>query len=397
MKKWMAFLLIIAMLMSLAACNKGGENKDPQATESTQETVETTKEEPTETTEEPTEATTETTEEPTEAEIAVEEFWKEEHLVYPLTFGFSSGAGGWGTELYLNEDGSFTGEFHDSDMGVTGEGYPNGTVSICKFSGKFAPAERLDMYTYATKLVELTLEQPEGEEWIEDGVRFVASGPYGLNDGEDFQIYLPNTPVERLSEDAYIWWPGRFEVEESTVLNAYGLCNLANQQCFFTELVDVEYPMGFYLSSGVGAWSTDLYLEKDGSFTGRYHDSDMGDTGEGYPKGTVYVCEFSGRFGQGERLDPFTYGLKLEELTIERPVGEEWIEDEIRYVSAMPVGLEDGENFVIYLPNTPVEKLSEDAYIWWPGRYSQEYTTLNGYGLYNLNGEYGFYCMIDYE
>ncbi len=404
MKKWIALLLMIAMMLSLAAC-KGGEKEEPQAPETTEaEPVETTttKEEPTETTEEPTETTeepteelTETTEEPTETEIAVEEFWQEEHLVYPLTFAFSSGAGGWMTELYLNEDGSFTGEFRDGEMGDRADAYPNGTVLICKFSGKFAPAQRLDMYTYSTKLVELTTEYTEGEEWIEDGVRYVASYPYGLDGGQDFQIYLPNTPVTMLSEDAYTWWPGRFDAEEASAINAYGLRNLANDQCFFTELVDVEYPMGFYLSSGAGAWGTELYLEQDGSFTGYFHDGEIGTTGEGYPKGTVYVCNFSGRFGQGARLDTYTYSLKLEELTMERPVGEEWIEDEVRYVSSMPVGLEEGGDFVIYLPHTPIENLSEDALFWWPGKYYGDYTTLNGYGLYNLADNSGFFCMTD--
>ena len=44
----------------------------------------------------------------------------------------------------------------------------------------------------------------------------------------------------------------------------------------------------FYFLSGAGAWSTELVVSPDGSFTGYYHDTDMGDSGAGYPNGTRY-------------------------------------------------------------------------------------------------------------
>ena len=48
-------------------------------------------------------------------------------------------------------------------------------------------------------------------------------------------------------------------------------------------------------SSGAGAWSTELYIQTDGSFSGDFHDSDMGDCTDEYPYGTLYFCAFSGR------------------------------------------------------------------------------------------------------
>ena len=51
----------------------------------------------------------------------------------PVELVFSSGAGAWGTVLELAPDGAFTGSFHDTNMGETGEGYPNGTVYLCSF------------------------------------------------------------------------------------------------------------------------------------------------------------------------------------------------------------------------------------------------------------------------
>lgn len=273
MKKWIAMLLLAAVVLSLTAC--GEEPKETQApestltgeeelketlqvpvvtTEATGETTEAT-EETTEATEETTKASeepSETTEEPTETELPVEiptetetvtesasestpgeTFWAEENLEYPMSFCFSSGAGGWGTELYLNRDGSFTGTFHDSNMGENDESYPNGTVYICNFTGSFSPAERLDMYTYGVKLRELTLDRPEGEEWIRDGIRYISATPYGLEGGEDFLLYLPNTPVEMLSEEDLFWWPGRY-YEDYTTLKGYGLYNLADGSGFFS-------------------------------------------------------------------------------------------------------------------------------------------------------------------
>jgi tetratricopeptide (TPR) repeat protein len=43
----------------------------------------------------------------------------------------------------------------------------------------------------------------------------------------------------------------------------------------------------FQFCSGAGGWSTDFEIEKDGSFKGNYHDSDMGDTGENYENGNA--------------------------------------------------------------------------------------------------------------
>lgn len=50
-------------------------------------------------------------------------------------FVFSSGTGGWSTTLSIGPNSTFSGVYHDSDMGVTGPGYPGGTVSYSKFFG----------------------------------------------------------------------------------------------------------------------------------------------------------------------------------------------------------------------------------------------------------------------
>lgn len=59
-------------------------------------------------------------------------------------FVFSSGTGGWSTTLSIGPNSTFSGVYHDSDMGVTGPGYPGGTVSYSKFSGQFKQVHQLN-------------------------------------------------------------------------------------------------------------------------------------------------------------------------------------------------------------------------------------------------------------
>ncbi len=152
-------------------------------------------------------------------------------------FYFASGAGGWGTELTINDDGSFSGHFHDSDMGTTGEGYPYGTVYESTFSGRFDKVRMIDEDTYACGLAELTLEKPAGEEEIVDEIKYVSSAPYGLDGGENFVIFMPHTTTRDLPESALSWFTapralGQEDLPE--LLNCYGIYNLEKQTCFFS-------------------------------------------------------------------------------------------------------------------------------------------------------------------
>lgn len=162
---------------------------------------------------------------------------------YPLELIFSSGAGAWRTTLTLNADGTFTGQYSDSNMGETGEGYPNGTVYLCSFSGRFSMSEALDVHSYPMTLEEVTIDAPDHEEWIEDGILYVASGPYGLyNDYTDgamsrtFMLYAPTAPISGLDEELLSWWPGRYEPAAPEVLSCWALWNVDAGTAFFTDL-----------------------------------------------------------------------------------------------------------------------------------------------------------------
>lgn len=160
---------------------------------------------------------------------------------YPMELVFSSGAGAWRTYLILNEDGTFEGMFSDANMGEVGENHPNGTVYLSSFSGRFSIGEKLDIHSYPLTLEEVTVDQPEQEEWIEDGVLYVTAGPYGLyNDSTDgsmsrsFVLYTPTAPVFGLDEELLSWWPCRFEETPPETLTCYALWNVEAGTGFFT-------------------------------------------------------------------------------------------------------------------------------------------------------------------
>ena len=137
-------------------------------------------------------------------------------LNHPVEMEFLSGAGAWRTTLTLSPDGSFAGEYTDSDADVQ---------YICRFHGSFGDFARLTDASWSLTLKELVLDtgHPLGEEWRENGIRYISSGPYGL-DGPDgaplepgsaFLLYTPEATGYAPGTELYgalpfwTWWPGR--------------------------------------------------------------------------------------------------------------------------------------------------------------------------------------------
>ena len=146
---------------------------------------------------------------------------------FPMQLAFSSGAGGWSTALTLNRDGSFEGTYRDSDMGDLGPEYPHGTVYLCDFSGQFDHIRKENDTTYSMTLSRVDSQRPAEETWVEQGIRYVSSVPYGLEQGKNFLLYTPDQTVAGLSEEFLSWWPPRFLPEEEIpqTLSFYGLYN----------------------------------------------------------------------------------------------------------------------------------------------------------------------------
>ena len=152
-------------------------------------------------------------------------------------------------------------------------------------------------------------------------------------------------------------------------------------------------PSAFCFMSGVGGWATDLHIHPDGTFAGFFHDSDMGDIGEGYPEGTRYECAFHGKFTVDHQVGEHEYALKLEYLELEKEAGQTAIVDGVRVITAGPYGMDNADAFRLYLPDRETADLPEPFLDWmrWPYVW-HETETLQVYGLYNIGGEQGFFA-----
>lgn len=145
-------------------------------------------------------------------------------------FEFCSGAGGWSEEFTIEKDGYFTGKYHDSDMGSTGEGYDNGTFYCCTYSGHFTDLVKIDDYTYEMKLADITYDDEVGTEEIIDGVLYVYTGSYCLGSSDTFTVYLPGKPMEEISEEVRLWLYSSNDGEDELIFvaiadvdNGYGI------------------------------------------------------------------------------------------------------------------------------------------------------------------------------
>lgn len=180
-----------------------------------------------------------------EAFIAEQKALKEAYLAendplpqdFPRGFIFASGAGAWGSSFTLWPDGTFAGSYQDSEMGLNGEGYPYGTAYQCEYKGKFTKIEKLNDWSYALTLGEITTTDPIGEEYLSDGIRFVAAEPHGLTGGTEFILYTPEAPTAELEEEFLSWNPGGYIwIEENhEILGYYAIRNLATEHGFYSS------------------------------------------------------------------------------------------------------------------------------------------------------------------
>lgn len=162
--------------------------------------------------------------------VAEEQMESEETLPLEesMDFIFASGAGAWGTLLTLHTDGTFTGNFGDTDMSEDGDGY-KAIHYFCNFSGKFGNIRKLNEYSYSMTLEELQPE--EAEEHIEDEILYEPSDPYGLTGGKSFVLYTPDVPVSELDEEFKSWC---YIEEGQETLSHYGIWNQETGDGFFT-------------------------------------------------------------------------------------------------------------------------------------------------------------------
>ena len=133
-----------------------------------------------------------------------------------------------------------------------------------------------------------------------------------------------------------------------------------------------------------------MTIASDGTFTGNYHDSEMGETGDDYPQGSLYGCAFHGRLTLGGQVDAYTWKVHVDELALDEGQVPEAIEDGIRYVTTDPYGIKAGSDLLLYLPGTPVDALPE-GFLFWAHLTSDDVPEeLPYYGLYDVTEDTGF-------
>ena len=148
-----------------------------------------------------------------------------------LQFCFTSGAGGWCTLLAVRPDGSFYGEYHDTEMGG-GEPGIHAVQWNCKFTGRFAQPVQVNDYTYSMGIAEISYEKEAGTEEVIDGIQYYYTAPYGLEDAEEILVYLPGAPLGELPQEFRGWVD---HGDQGEALLSYALNNEAHQQGFFSR------------------------------------------------------------------------------------------------------------------------------------------------------------------
>lgn len=149
----------------------------------------------------------------------------------PPRFVFSSGAGGWGTTLYMNEDGAFTGTYRAQSID-TGDGYPNGTIYISNFSGRFVEPVKVDEYAYSMKLREFTTEGEMDSVSYADGIRYIITEPYGFESADEFMLYCPGADITSLPEGFTVWLNAFMNIGSTATLPVYGIYNVSGEAGF---------------------------------------------------------------------------------------------------------------------------------------------------------------------
>lgn len=217
-KKFLAMILSAALGMStFAACGRRVVEPEKKTTE--------------------TEAVTETEETENSEEVTEEtetENVDEDDIFAQLageSFMFTSGAGAWDSTLILSEDGSFVGNYHDADAGDSGDGYPNGTLYYCDFYGKFTQPEKINDYTYEMQLENIATKETEGDTEIKGGVKYIYTGPAGLEEVYDLYIYLPGAPLDELPE-RFLDWASLGLTDDDTTLPFYAIFNVLTFDTF---------------------------------------------------------------------------------------------------------------------------------------------------------------------
>lgn len=154
----------------------------------------------------------------------------------------------------------------------------------------------------------------------------------------------------------------------------------------------------FVFTSGIGGWATKLSLNRDGTFSGEYIDSNPGDTYNGEPEWIVYKCEFTGEFDNIRKTGDHEYTMQLKSIRYKRKPDTSETKGDTRYEYTTPYGLEEGKEYKLYTPGKATADLDDGFLTWVSLGFPYESDDSNSkhekipfYALYNVKMGYGFY------
>lgn len=149
-------------------------------------------------------------------------------------FVYASGASAWGTVVSINSDGSFTVDYHDSELSLADESYPKGTIFKANATGKFHDITRINDYTYSMEISGLEYKNPPDTEEIIDDINYVYSTAYGLDKAKRVYLFTPDTPLTQLPQAFLNGVHLQNEQSDNATLGFYALYNV-DQQTVFTS------------------------------------------------------------------------------------------------------------------------------------------------------------------
>ena len=116
--------------------------------------------------------------------------------------------------------------------------------------------------------------------------------------------------------------------------------------------------------TGTGAWTSELTVNADGSFTGVFNDQDESFVPETEEDLIVYnFSKCHGNFVDLKKAGENSFTFGLGELVYDSETGTEEIneKEKTRVVNTTFYGMEKGKSFVFYKEGTPLKDLPENA------------------------------------
>ncbi|MBP5605522.1 MAG: hypothetical protein J6X60_08265 [Ruminiclostridium sp.] len=161
---------------------------------------------------------------------------KEENDLFSELAGnytFTSGAGGWSNDIKLESDGTFTGNYHDTDY-INEYGEEEYTIYQSLFHGKFSNLEQVNDYTYSADLVSFAYDMKKGERIKKDDRTYVNVAAYGIEKCRTVYFYLKGAPIDSLPSDFVSWGDGPVGLTDAeSELPTHGFYSVEDETGFF--------------------------------------------------------------------------------------------------------------------------------------------------------------------